>query len=68
MSWNTLTAERRKHLETILTTRQLRILQNRLDGHTWRTIADALSIDEATCRGHYRRALARIEHARKDNP
>ena len=51
----------------ILTDRQRRVLDLRLAGHSWRTIADSLGIHEATARGHHQRALDRIETAlRKD--
>jgi DNA-binding NarL/FixJ family response regulator len=50
----------------ILTHRQHAILQDRLNGHSWRTIATAYGIHEATARGHHRAALARLERARKE--
>lgn len=51
-----------------LTTRQRDILRDRLNGHSWRTIANAYHITEATARGHHRAALANIERARKAVP
>lgn len=62
MSWANLPPERQATAKRILTTRQLRILQHRLDGHSWRTIAAAIGITEATCRAHYHAALTRIAH------
>ena len=53
-------------LATILTPRQHHILTLRLAGHSWRTIARALHINEATARGHHKAALDRIDQARKD--
>lgn len=64
MSWNTLPPDRKALATERLTPRQLRILQDRLNGHSWRTIATALHIHEATARGHYKAALDRL--ARKD--
>lgn len=50
-----------------LTERQRRVLIARLNGHTYRRIADAYNIHEATARGHYQAALRRLEpHLRKD--
>jgi DNA-binding NarL/FixJ family response regulator len=46
-----------------LTDRQAHILLDRIHGHSWRTIADAYHITEATARGHHKAALARIEAA-----
>lgn len=66
MSWNQLPPTTRERAQRILTHRQLTILQDRLNGHTWRTIADAYSIHEATARGHHRAALNRLR--RKDTP
>lgn len=62
MTWSNLPPERRDTAISILTTRQLRVLQHRLDGHSWRTIATALGINEATARAHYKAALQRIAH------
>lgn len=44
----------------LLTERQARVLELRLAGHTWRTIAKALGIHEATVRGHHQAALEAI--------
>lgn len=66
MSWASTDPHTRELAETILTTRQLAIVQDRANGHSWRTIADAYSIDEATARGHHKRAIRRIQRARKE--
>lgn len=60
MSWNNLTADDRELYTEILTPIQLEIFRHRLNGHSWRTIASALARDEATIRGHHRRAIERI--------
>lgn len=65
MSWNQLHPRTRERAQRILTRKQLTILQDRLNGHSWRRIADAHAIHEATARSHYRAALDRL---RKDNP
>jgi len=65
MSWHTLNPNIRDTAETVLTTKQLAVFQDRLNGHSWRTIANAHHINEATARGHHQRALDRIERARR---
>jgi DNA-binding CsgD family transcriptional regulator len=45
---------------THLTPRQARVLELRLAGHSWRTIAKAIGINEATARGHHKAALDTI--------
>lgn len=68
MSWGSLPQQRRDTAIAILTTRQLRVLQHRLDGHSWRVIGTALGISEATARAHYKAALERIaahDHERR---
>ena len=50
----------------ILTQRQFRVLELRLAGHSWRTIARALHMHEATARGHHHAALERIAHAKEN--
>lgn len=67
MSWNTIPADRQAFIETILTPRQLEVLKARTNGHTWNTIATALNLDEATVRGHHKRALRKLANARKDH-
>ena len=57
MSWNTLDPAIRTIAEQHLTTKQLRVLQLRLNGHSFRTIGRSLGISEATVRGHHERAL-----------
>ena len=56
-----------QHAENTLTPKQQAVLKHRLAGHSWRTIAQALNINEATARGHHKRALDRIRKTRKDN-
>lgn len=43
-----------------LTQRQTRVLELRLAGHSWRTIARYMHINEATARGHHKAALNTI--------
>lgn len=62
MSWNDLPAERRALAERVLTKRQLRILKHRLAGHSYRTIALALHLDESTVRYHLRRIADLLDH------
>ena len=50
----------------LLTPTQKRVLDYRRAGHSWRTIALALKLDEATVRGHHRRAQARIDKHRQE--
>ena len=68
MSWNQLPEHRRNQITQELTPLQLKVLQHRLDGHSWRTIGLALGIHEATARGHHHAAIQRLRHAleRKD--
>ena len=45
----------------VLTDRQLRVLECReLHGMTWNQIVFAMNLDQATVRGHYRRAVRRL--------
>lgn len=45
----------------VLTERQLRVLECReLHGMTWNQISYAMDLDQATVRGHYRRAQRRL--------
>jgi len=60
VSWLALPQNRRDHYAEILTPIQLDVVRHRVNGHSYRTIAMALHRDEATIRGHYRRALERI--------
>lgn len=57
MSWNTISPHYRQLAEQHLTAKQLRVLQLRLNGHSFRTIGRSLGISEATVRGHHERAL-----------
>jgi DNA-binding NarL/FixJ family response regulator len=67
MSWNTIDPTTRQLAQQTLTPKQLHILQDRTNGHSWRTIATAHHITEATARGHHKAALTNLERARKDN-
>lgn len=67
MNWNTINPTTRQLAHEHLTERQLHILQDRANGHSWNTIANAYNIDEATARGHHKRAIRKIASARKDN-
>ena len=60
MSWNTLPEHHRQLAETHLTKRQLRILQDKLNGHSNRQIATNLDLDESTIRYHYHRAIQKL--------
>lgn len=66
MSWQTLNPDTRQAAEQILTPRQLTILRDRLNGHSWRTIARAHDIHEATVRGHWNAALDRMHRHRDE--
>ena len=66
MSWNTLDPERQAFITSTLTPRQLEILRLRIDGHSFQRIADALNLDEATIRGHHKRAKRRLENAAQE--
>jgi DNA-binding NarL/FixJ family response regulator len=67
MSWQQLPTERKDLARRILTDRQLDVFRHRLNGHSWRTIADAMHINEATVRGHHRAAVIALrDEARKD--
>jgi len=61
MSWADLPEPRRRLAEQILSDRQLTVLKDRLNGHSWRAIATAHGIHEATVRGHHQAALDRLE-------
>ena len=57
------------HERAALTHRQATVLELRLAGHSWRTIARALHINEATARGHHQAALNAINtHRRTKEP
>lgn len=66
MSWSQLDPHYRELAETHLTPRQLQILRARLDGHSYRTIARTLNLDEATIRGHYERATRKLAQHLKE--
>lgn len=66
MTWSTLDPATRELAQRTLTPRQLAILQDRINGHSWRTIALAYRIHEATARAHHKAALERLRRHRKD--
>ncbi len=66
MSWADTDPHTRELAHAILTPRQLRIIQDRANNHSWNTIALAYDIDEATARGHHKRAIRKLANARKD--
>lgn len=61
MSWNTVDPAHRELAEKLLTRRQFRVLQLRLDERTWDQIGYALGITEATARGHFEAALRKLK-------
>ena len=61
MSWATLDQRIRHTAEAVLTDRQLTVVRARVDGHSWDRIALALNLDEATVRGHWKRAVRRLK-------
>ena len=67
MSWHSIPPNTRRTYNQILTPKQLDILRHRSNGHSWLTIALALDLDEATVRGHYRRAINRIRRHRNES-
>ena len=66
MSWTKLTPDQQNLALRTLTPSQLRVFQDRLNGHPWARIATAMNLDEATIRGHHKRAIRRITNAQKD--
>lgn len=66
MTWANLTREDQELYTKLLTPTQLDVLRHRLNGHSWRDIAADLHRDEATIRGHHRRAIERIRRHRKE--
>lgn len=66
MSWADTDPRTQQLAIAILTSRQLHIIQDRANGHSWNTIALAYTIDEATARGHHKRAIRKLAAARKD--
>lgn len=65
MSWADVKPELRALAAQTLTRRQLRVLQHKMDGHSWDTIATALGITKATAREHYKRAGEKLAEAMK---
>lgn len=63
MSWSEVKPEHRDLAQRTLTTRQLRVLQHRLDGHSWNTIALALGISRTGARQHYKTAIDKLAKA-----
>lgn len=60
MSWDTVKPAYRELAHQHLTAKQLRVLQLRLNGHSWTQIAADLHAGESTVRGHYRAAIRRM--------
>ncbi len=65
MSYDTLTDDQRLFLVQHLTALQLAVVHARLNGHTWQRIANAMNLDEATVRGHHKRATRRLANAHR---
>jgi DNA-binding NarL/FixJ family response regulator len=61
MSYQSLSERTRSIAEERLTARQLQVLRARVDGHSWERIADSMNLDEATARGHWKRAVRRLK-------
>jgi len=66
MSYQDLHPDQQTFLAQHLTELQLAVVKARIDGHTWQRIALAMNLDEATVRGHHKRAVRRLSNARKD--
>lgn len=62
-NWQMLDQETRELAVQVLTQKQLRVFQHRLDAHSWGTIALALGISKATAREHYAAAIANLYDA-----
>jgi DNA-binding CsgD family transcriptional regulator len=60
MSWQRLPTQIKQIAQTELSARQLRVLQDTLNGHSTLTIARSLGIAEPTARMHLERALAKM--------
>lgn len=63
MSWHNVDPAYRELAQRVLTPRQLEVLRHRTNGVSYRKIAIALHVDEATIRGHERRAFTRLANA-----
>ncbi len=68
MSYHDLTDDQRQFLYTNLTEQQHAVVRARIDGHSFRTIAKAMRLDESTIRGHMERAEKRLEDAAQKEP
>ena len=66
MSWQHIPHETRELYARLLTPIQLEVVRHKANGHSYRTIARAMNRDEATIRGHHRRAVERIRRHRKE--
>lgn len=64
MRWSSIDPVVRAAAEQHLTDLQLRVLQDRVNGHSFRTIARATHRHEATVRGHYQAALDKLRKHR----
>ncbi len=63
MSYNSLSEHQKTFLHQHLTELQHTVVVCRLEGHTWQRIANAMNLDEATIRGHHKRATRRLANA-----
>ncbi len=66
MTYDGLTDEHKDLVEATLTDLQLEVFKARMDRHPWQRIANAMNLDEATVRGHHKRAIRRLNNARKE--
>lgn len=66
MTYDDLDPVQQLFLKSILTDLQHQVVKDRLNGHPWQRIANAMNLDEATVRGHHRRAIRRLTNARKE--
>lgn len=67
VSYANLTPDEQQFLLDHLTNLQHEVVMARINGHTWSTIANSMNLDEATVRGHHRRAIRKLANTRKDN-
>ncbi len=67
MSYDTLTEDQQAFLAAHLTALQHEVVRKRLNKHTWQKIADSMNLDEATIRGHHKRATRRLANATRRN-
>ena len=63
---NPLTPTKQRIPWEILTDLQRKVLADRLNNHSYRSIALYMKLDESTIRGHEKRAWARIDKHRQE--